>query len=145
VLQIKVPGFETYRWSTGSLGNTVNISQSNLYILNVKDTNNCKGADSIYVLFKNCINLQMPNAFTPNADRTNDVFKPYVPAPVTDFQMRIWNKWGVLLFESYDYRKGWNGTYKGIAQAMDTYVYLVTLKDVDGIKVSKKGTFILIR
>jgi gliding motility-associated-like protein len=87
----------------------------------------------------------MPNAFTPNADRTNDVFKPYVPAPVTDFQMRIWNKWGVLLFESYDYRKGWNGTYKGIAQAMDTYVYLVTLKDVDGIKVSKKGTFILIR
>ena len=145
VLQIKVPGFETYRWSTGSLGNTINISQSNLYILNVKDTNNCKGADSINVLFKNCINLQMPNAFTPNADRTNDVFKPYVPAPVTDFQMRIWNKWGELLFESYDYRKGWNGTYKGIAQPMDTYVYMVTFKDVDGIKVSKKGTFILIR
>ena len=145
VIQITVPGYDEYTWNNGSHSNTININRTDLYKLTVKDDKGCIGKDSIKVIVKNCINIQMPNAFTPNNDNLNDVFKAYVPSPVTNFRMQIWNVWGEKVFETTDYKKGWDGTYKSVKQSMGSYVYLVTLKDIDGKPVQKKGSFVLIR
>lgn len=145
VIQITVPGYDEYTWNNGSHSNTININRTDLYKLTVKDDKGCIGKDSIKVIVKNCINIQMPNAFTPNNDNLNDVFKAYVPSPVTNFRMQIWNVWGEKVFETTDYKRGWDGTYKSVKQSMGSYVYLVTLKDIDGKPVQKKGSFVLIR
>ena len=75
ILQIKVPGFVQYEWSTGSRLNMISISRPDKYRLRVRDRNGCYGKDSVTVDFINCVNIQMPNAFTPNGDNLNDDFK----------------------------------------------------------------------
>ncbi len=145
ILQIKVPGYIDYIWSTGSHANAINITKSDLYTLTVQDNNDCFGTDSMRVVFKNCLNIQMPNAFTPNGDNLNDVFKAYVPAPVTNFNIQICNVLVELVFETRDYKKGWDGTYKSAKQNTGTFIYIVSLTFVDGKAVQKKGIFVLIR
>ena len=144
-LLVKVRPYVNYSWSTGSNQQYLNITQSGLYKLLVTDNNGCKGKDSIKVFFYNCKNIQVPNAFSPNADNNNETFKPLIPSPVTNYHMQIWNRAGELLFETRDYLKGWDGTYKSTAQPIGAYVYLITLTDVDGAKVKKQGSLILVR
>ena len=144
-LQIKVRSYVNYNWTTGSTAQYLNVTKSGTYGLQVKDENGCNGKDSIKIFFYNCINIQVPNAFTPNADNLNDVFKPMIPAPVSNYRMQIWNRSGELLFETKDYRKGWDGTFKSTPQSIGTYVYLISLTDIDGVNVKKKGTLVLIR
>lgn len=144
-LHIKVKNYVNYNWSTGSIADYLDITKSGLYGLQVKDRNGCIGKDSVKVFFYNCINIQVPNAFTPNNDNLNDVFKPLIPVPVTNYHMQIWNAWGELLFETRNYLKGWDGTYKSAKQSIGTYVYLISLTDIDGVNVKKQGTLVLIR
>lgn len=71
--------------------------------------------------------LYVPNTFTPNNDGKNDLFMVYGEY-VSDFHMMIFDRWGNLIFESYDMLKGWDGKANGgtnIAQ-IDTYVWVVT-------------------
>ncbi len=68
-----------------------------------------------------------------------------IPAPVTNYHLRIWNAWGEMVFETRDYKKGWDGTYKSVKQSTGSFVYLVYLTDIDGKHVQKRGSFVLIR
>ncbi len=70
--------------------------------------------------------LYIPNAFTPNANGTNDMFFVYGEY-VNNYHLIIFDRWGNLIFESYDQTKGWDGKANGgknIAQT-DTYVYVL--------------------
>jgi gliding motility-associated-like protein len=68
--------------------------------------------------------LFIPNAFTPNGNGNNDVFLAYGQG-ITSFHMRIFNRWGELLFETSDMNNGWDGRYKGQIVQTDTYVYTI--------------------
>ena len=76
-----------------------------------------------------------PNAFTPNADENNPVFRPLVVegscCTVRDYEMKIYSRWGELLFDSYDVAQGWDGTYLGVF--VQQGVYLCILKYKNGI------------
>ncbi len=88
--------------------------------------------------------IYIPTAFSPNADGQNDVFQVYGTF-LERFELRIYNRWGVLLFESDDISKSWDGTYKGIAQDISAYVYFVDAAFLGGRPFVKKGNFTLIR
>lgn len=145
VFPVRVLGFIEYLWSTGETSNAINITTPDLYKLKVKNTYGCYGKDSVRVDFENCIPIQVPSAFTPDGDYLNDVFKPLIPMPVIDYTMQIYNRLGQILFETHDPGKGWNGTFKSEKQPAAAYVYLITLKDLRGELIKKKGSFILIR
>ncbi len=86
--------------------------------------------------------IPIPNAFTPNGDGLNDIFKPF-PSDISDFKMFIFNKFGEKLFESNDINVGWDGYFKGKIM-QDTYIYKIEfLKDGQIINVSDK--FLLIK
>ena len=51
----------------------------------------------------------------------------------------------VVLKQTRDYKKGWDGTYKSVKQSTGSFVYLVYLTDIDGKHVQKRGSFVLIR
>jgi gliding motility-associated-like protein len=90
--------------------------------------------------------VDVPTAFTPNGDGTNDII--YVSGwgirKLNYF--RIYNRWGQLLFESNDIKVGWNGFFDGVPQNMETYVYQVSAEVyTERDAVLKTGSFKLIR
>ncbi|NBO56719.1 MAG: PKD domain-containing protein, partial [Actinobacteria bacterium] len=88
--------------------------------------------------------LDVPNAFTPLSKDANAVL--YVRGyGVTTLKFMIWNRWGQKVFETNDINLGWDGTFKGVMQPMDVYVYTLSATFFDGVEVSKKGDITLIR
>ena len=77
--------------------------------------------------------LLMPNAFSPNGDGINDIYKPKSGYQnITEFHAYIFNRWGQKLFEWTDPATGWDGTYKGSPVKDGVYFCLVKAKGADG-------------
>jgi gliding motility-associated-like protein len=68
----------------------------------------------------------IPNCFTPNGDKLNDIFKP-VGTGWLDYEFYIFDKWGQMIFRTSDTEKGWDGRYKGKDCEQDVYVWKVLL------------------
>lgn len=142
---IAVPGYAQYLWSDGSKSSTIAIKEFGEYTLTVKDYNGCYGTDSIRLVDANCIRYAVPNAFTPNRDGKNDVFRAFLTQVVTDFQMIIWDRWGKTVYSSRDAQKGWDGYTNGAEASAGTYVYMIRFTDSDGLPVNLKGTVNIIK
>jgi gliding motility-associated-like protein len=99
----------------------------------IATTNNPFG-DGIYI----------PNAFTPNSDGVNDIFRIYGTS-FSSLHLKIYNQWGELVFISTDLNIGWDGNYKGKKSAASVYTYTLDVKMLDGTEIIKKGSFTLIR
>ncbi len=89
--------------------------------------------------------LYMPNAFRVNG--LTPSFKPRMLFYTTgDFKMKIYNRWGEMIFETNDHEAGWNGIMKnGTIAPEDSYMYIVTYTGNDGVPVSKNGNFVLLK
>jgi gliding motility-associated-like protein len=87
----------------------------------------------------------MPTLFSPNNDGKNDVIRPIIPGLKTLSYLRIFNRWGNVVFESRDANKGWDGTLNGKPQPQDTYIWVSSGIDNNGKSVTFKGLFSLIR
>ena len=99
--------------------------------------------------------IVIPNIFTPGSeggnggwydpnDLSNDVFYPFVKY-IDDFNMRIFNRWGELIFESTDLFVGWDGYYRGQLSPQDVYVYTMRFGFIDGYVVDRIGDVTLAR
>ena len=87
---------------------------------------------------------QMPSAFTPNGDGIND--KVYVRGfGIERMTFRIFNRQGLMVFQSASPAIGWDGKYKGVLQPMDAYAYTLEVQFTDGNTLSKKGDITLLR
>ena len=105
----------------------------------VKDVNNCEAISADYeiTINKAAITLaakayDLPNAFTPNGDGKNDIFKIIVndPSRVTLISFQIYNRNGTLMFSTNRISEGWDGRYKNVMQDMGIYfVKLITLEN----------------
>jgi gliding motility-associated-like protein len=145
----------TYTWSpvTTDLSctlcpNPVSTSTVNItYSVNVEDLQKCAVVTSTYnVIIEPKTSVDVPTAFTPTGDGTNDII--YVGGwgirKLNYF--RIYNRWGQLLFETHDIKIGWDGTFQGLPQNMETYVYQVSVETmVEGRILDKTSTFKLLR
>lgn len=87
----------------------------------------------------------MPNAFSPNNDGKNDVFRVKWVYPVKEFKMQVFSRWGQLIFQSNNMNNGWNGTLNGEEMPEGSYVWMINITDNNNIKESYNGTVILIR
>lgn len=98
------------------------------------------GADVIEELNSNTIivsisesKLEFPNAFSPNGDGINDIYKAKDGyKSIVSFQASIYNRWGQKLFEWTDPAKGWDGKFKGNDVKEGVYFVLVKAKGADG-------------
>ena len=113
--------------------------------LAIRDADNC--TDTAYrrvKLIYNCY-IAVPSAFTPNGDGINDFLYPVNAYKATDLTFRVFDRRGQLLFQTKDWTRKWDGTFRGDKQPVGTYVWLLDYTDDRGIKISKKGTTVLIR
>jgi gliding motility-associated-like protein len=135
--------YRNYLWNDNSKNQTLQVSKAGIYWVEVTDSNNCKGRDSIDIL--SCLQFAAPNAFTPNGDGINDVFKPTLYGPVVSYTLTIYNRWGQMIFRSRDPGKGWDGTVSGILQPDDTYAWNCLFQLAGNKPDDKSGTVVLIR
>jgi gliding motility-associated-like protein len=92
--------------------------------------------------------FHMPNAFSPNEDTTNDLFKGKGLIPgISRFRMQIWDRWGQMVFETTDPYEGWNGKINqtGKDAAEGVYVVLVSFNGPRGTPYLHKGFATLMR
>jgi gliding motility-associated-like protein len=116
--------------------------QSTDYILIVIDQNGCENSDTVSVILDGA--LYVPNAFTPNGDGINDFFV-IRGVDIKDFQLFIFDRWGLLIFETDDMNAHWDGSYKGEPVQLDTYVWKVEYADFQKNKYKLIGHVSVVR
>ncbi len=152
--QLTGTGGLNYTWSTPSGATITNpFAQKAFAILNndanfylkVTDAVGCTGYDSIFVKVYDGPTYYVPNAFTPNGDGMNDIFRAIPVGMSNTTYFRVFNRYGNLMFETTQWLKGWDGTFSGKPQPTGTYVWMVSGTDKNYKKVEMKGTVNLIR
>lgn len=135
-------GFDSYRWQDGSTKPYFAAFLPGRYQVQVK--NRCGvAADAIHII--ECSpEVFLPNAFSPNGDGKNDIFRivNYHGQQIIEFS--IYNRWGACIFLTTDPGKGWNGTFHGQLQPMGAYVYKVRYRNMLGQEKLLKGTVTLL-
>lgn len=90
--------------------------------------------------------LEFPNAFSPNGDGMNDVYRAKTDyQSIVEFKAVIYNRWGQKLYEWNDPAGGWDGTYKGNPVKQGVYYVQVTAKGADGRRFNIKKDVNLLR
>jgi gliding motility-associated-like protein len=155
VLDVASSAPVTYTWSpvaTLSCSNCQFPSASPLttttYLVAATNQDGCAALDSLVVrVFETCDGEQIfvPNTFTPNSDGNNDIFIPQGIGVEKIEVMRIYDRWGELLFETLDIRNGWDGTFNGKTAQPGVYVYYIEAFCLNGEKSFKKGNVTLLR
>lgn len=100
--------------------------------------------DNIKLITNEQFNIYIPNCFTPNGDGINDTFR-VVGKNIDHQELRIYNRWGNLLFETFEKNESWNGCYKNTNCPVDEYCYIVIITFSNGVKIEKKGILTLLR
>lgn len=91
------------------------------------------------------INIYVPKAFSPNNDGNNDLLKPILVGIQTFHYFTVYNRWGNIIFTTTDPNQGWDGTFKGVAQPVETYLWIAEGIDINGKKIVAKGMTSLVR
>ncbi len=94
---------------------------------------------------ENCQVVDYPNAFTPNGDGINDVFDHTKISSADNLVLRIYNRYGAIVFTSDAGGKGWNGEHNSQSAPVGVYYWMATYTDYKGIAQTKKGYVTLIR
>jgi len=133
----------TYLWQNGSTAQSFSTTSPGVF--HVQLTNACGSYKDTVVVYNGPCKLTIPNAFTPNGDGRNDVFRAGLGENVKSAEMRIYNRWGQLVFSSSDRAKGWDGRVNATMANSGTYAWTISYITVDGKSGSLSGTVHLIR
>lgn len=117
------------------------------YPYTLSDTSGCDLNGEVIVSPCDC-ELFFPNAFTPNKDLKNEVFRPS-DCWLKSFKMQIYSRWGELLFETNDLFEGWDGTFKGEPCHDGVYIWIASYETYLTLSATKrsdqKGIVVLMR
>jgi len=152
-LQLNASGSNNYSWTPSIwlnnpfTSNPVALPQNNIeYVVRVSNSIGCYETDSIRVkVFKVKPGFYFPNAFTPNADGTNDIFRPVALGLRSVDIFKVYNRWGQMLYSGTGNNAGWDGNFGGRPQEAATYIWYAEGVDYLNNKIKAKGSVLLIR
>jgi gliding motility-associated-like protein len=138
-------GFANYTWTNLTTNSPYyTIYQPGIYTVNVNNICGSK-TDSVHVYDKCNFPITMPNAFTPNNDGKNDIFKIPVTNKNSLISFSIFNRYGQKVFSTNNISTGWNGYFNNDPQPEGTYVYFIKMRGLNGKEIDQNGTVILFR
>ncbi|KAA5534462.1 gliding motility-associated C-terminal domain-containing protein [Taibaiella lutea] len=105
----------------------------------------CMNYDTSFVDVDYRVLTQLPNAFSPNGDDLNDVFKVANIGLRKLITFQVYDRWGKQVFETINPDEGWDGTYKGKPLDGGVYYYYIKLGYADNVVETFKGDVTLIR
>ena len=137
------------RWSINQTGTTVFVSPTDTTNYSV-EIGYCKylSIDSITINVIECEDIDdsglissvwVPSAFTPNGDFKNDIFRVQ-GANITFYEIKIFNRFGNIMYNSRDILSGWDGTFEDRFVQEGVYTYIIVYRDRYGVEHTKQGT-----
>lgn len=148
LLQIGMPQQNdiNYRWNTGDTTSFITPAKSGTYTLQA--SNRCGvTTHSISMLITPCDCIWVPNAFSPNGDGRNDNFRVIARCPLKRMTVRVYDRFGEIIYSSANPNSSWDGTIHGVpAELGDYYYYISYILDLPNQEEQMvKGEVILIR
>lgn len=154
-------GATSYDWSFGDGGSSSATSPHYNYVtvgayqVQLVAISQFGCSDTARVNIVTDADVVFPNAFTPNPDGAsggyyipgsldNDIFFPYTSG-VVDYKFQVFNRWGELIFETFDVKQGWDGYYRGKLCQLGAYVWKAYVKLNNGKVFNKTGDVTLLR
>ena len=150
----KDPGYTQFEWYPSTYLNNPLIERPlfrsnksiNYTLTRTEVLNACKVEDTYKMDVSNLVVVSIPRAFTPNNDNLNDILKIEYGAGLKVFNfLKIFNRWGNIVFQTTNLNQGWDGNVNGNPQEMDAYTYFISYVTYKDEPVSKTGSFILLR
>ena len=142
-----------YSWNpsgSASCGNCaeplLSPTSPTLYTLTYQDTNHCFTYDTAFFIHvEDDFSVYIPNAFTPNWDGDNDLFRPITYGIKELVYMRIFDRWGKMVYETNDITQGWDGRVNGEITAHNSvFSYKVSVKRYNDMVEEYIGMVVLI-
>ena len=141
-----------YQWTPAEGLSDPNIAEPLLvsttdttYRVHIENNFGCILEDSIRVKYYTGPEIYVPNAFSPNGDGKNDIFRPIEVGIATLNYFRVFNRYGQNVFYTRTPHLGWDGYTGGKRAPEGAYIWEVAGIDLNGKPVFKKGTVILVR
>lgn len=125
---------------------TVTPTIPTMFIVTAYSPFGCMATDSIFINFEENGYELIPNAFSPNGDGLNETFRPYIFCFFEFEYFRIYNRWGEMVFETFDQTIPWNGIGKnGIRHDTGVFYWIISGRDKDGNQVYRKGDVTILK
>jgi gliding motility-associated-like protein len=114
--------------------------------LHVESPEGCTDASQVQIQIKGGIIYYVPNTFTPDGDGLNNVFSPVFTSGFDpqNFHMTILNRWGEVVFESYDPEGGWDGKIDIYDAPEGTYIYFIDFKTLNTDEILRVSGHVLL-
>jgi len=133
----------TYLWQDGQTSRYYTVDFHGIYSLITTSPAEIR-YDTILVI--PCLDIYVPNAFSPGNNYINDVFCAISNFELITFHMQIYSRRGLLVFESHDITKVWDGSFKGKPCKQDVYVWTIQYEShYPSAKKRMQGTVTLVK
>lgn len=141
-----------YSWYMGDGTVTNEFEPEHIYedsgrfkvLLIATNEHGCRDSAQHVIIVKGGFTIYVPNAFTPNGDNLNDFFS-VEEIGVDEFNIKIFNRWGALIFESNDKDFKWDGRFHGEGVQEEVYVWKIKATSFMGHEVVQAGTVTVLR
>lgn len=150
-VELFASGASTYQWAppTGlddptSSSPVASPMESTQYRVTGANEFECEATAEVLVDVSDNFEVFIPDLFSPNGDQMNDIL--YVNTlGISKFEFHIFDRTGREMFSTTNQEEGWDGTFNGVEQGMDSYVYYVQAETVSGNRIRRKGSIQLVR
>lgn len=116
-----------YLWNNSAATSTIEDLDAGVYNITVTDLMGCVGTGAVTVITTEVECINIPTCFTPNDDGLNDVWVIKDADLYPEFSLKIYNRWGLIVYEIAGSYEAWDGTYKGDPIPAATYYYFLQL------------------
>ena len=139
VLSIATDDNESILWSTNEMSDSISLEEAGIFSVVLTNEFNCTA--SAEVMLTECLDYDIPNVFTPNNDEVNDSFGLVTESQNITFSMKIFSRWGQLVYEG---NQNWDGNVDGKPFPADVLGYVMEVNLGDKIIV-ETGDVTLVR
>lgn len=149
ILKIDPKPGEMYLWQDGSSDPTFTVQQGG--IISIEATNSCGTSSDSVVVFTEICNcaIHVPSAFSPNFDGVNDLFSPVAYCNIQEANLKIFDRWGVLVFQTDNPDMPWDGNCKKGSCLEGVYVwvyeYVFPDRNNEPVRTRKSGTVTIVK
>ncbi len=120
----------SFLWSNAETTENLANLEAGTYTVDIVDANGCSYHGSIELDYTGVDCFSIPNAFIPNNDGINDFWEIRAIESYPNATVHVYSRWGQLVFSAKNgYKEPWDGTFKGKELPMDTYFYIIDLKN----------------
>ena len=159
-INLLASGASFYSWSTGDIGNIINVSpiQTTSYFVTGTNSQGCESIGIVTVTVIREYNVYVPNVFLTSSSHLEHNRLYVYGRNIELYEFAIFDRWGELVFETDDitttlrqdglccrYGEGWDGTFRGKALNAGVFVYKITVSFIDGTIISESGNITLLK